>query len=608
MRGLSLACLLLACSLWADPTAAQCPTPVPGSGPAAAAPPPPGTAPQPLPAGAFVRAEGPRLVLGGKPFRFVGTNLALMHDPPWRTRYRETLAAAACDGLTVGRIWALGEGTPDAEPWERQGRLFRAGPDGWVEETFRHLDRVLAEARQRGVRLVVTLANNWGDFGGVPMYLRWAGIDPEEWGGRTRFFTDERVRRWYRAHLERVVSRVNTVTGVSYRDDPTILAWELMNESTAVGDEAARARRAWIAEMAGLIKRLDPNHLVSPGLLGYDSRRERAEWLQVMQLPAVDFCDLHYYPQDDEHKLRGRAPIERAIDDAAQLARFVVRKPLVIGEFGFRAHPPIWEGLARSVWFDAFLGRALDDGAAGVLAWIYEPWQGRERPHGIYYDDGRSAPVRAALRRQAALLGGGPPEVRNPQLRPERGAAPFLEQVVTVATRRKPAVAWKSADDGSRVLELAPGDFTSARWERVGTWDGGPLLHAYGSDSGWFEYQFEVPKHRSARELRLRVRLSSEFPGATSPPDGHSTVHVTIDGQRVATLVVIADDGLGRWHEVTIRDAALLRQLATGVHALRFEVPDGPDARGIAIYGANTGKGTVQVNDGGPLSLRLFAD
>jgi mannan endo-1,4-beta-mannosidase len=598
MRLLLAACVIAASTA----AAAQCPPP---AATAAATDRPAALAP--VRAG-FVAADGPRLVLGGKPFRFVGANLGVMHDPPWRARYRETITAAACDGLTVGRVWALGEGTPDAEPWRRQGNLFRAGPEGWIEDGFRQLDRVVAEAGKRGVRLIVTLANNWGDYGGVPMYLRWAGVDPEAWGGRTKFFTDEKVRGWYRAHLQRVVGRVNSVTGVAYRDDPTILAWELMNESTVVGDEAAAARRAWIVEMSRFIKKLDPNHLVSPGLLGYDSRWERAEWLRVMQLPEVDFCDLHFYPTDNEHKLKGRAPIERAVDDAAQLARFVARKPLVIGEFGFPSQPPLWEGLGRPAWFDAFLGRALEDGVAGVLTWIYEPWQGRERGYGIYHDNPLGAPVRAMMRKHAALLAAGPPELRNPQLRPERGATPFLDQTVTVTTKKKPATGWKPAFDGSLVLEVAPGDFTAARWERLGTWDGGPLVHAYGSDSGWFEYAFQLPPNRKPRELRLRARLSSEWPGASSPPDGYSAVQVTVDGQRVASLVVIADDGIGRWYEVALKDAALLKRLATGVHTLRFEVPDGPAARGVAIYGANTGKGTVHVDDGGPLTLKLFSD
>jgi mannan endo-1,4-beta-mannosidase len=577
----------------------------PASAPAAA--PQPAPAP-PLPQSPFVRAHGTALVVDGKPLRFVGANLAVMHDEPWRRRYQDTLAAAARDGLTVGRIWALGEGPVDAEDWERKDRLFRAGPDGWIEGAYLQLDRVLAEAHRRGLRLIITLANNWPDYGGVWQYLRWAGYDTDEYGVKVHFFTDPRIRAWYRAHLERLLTRRNTVTGVLYRDDPTIFAWELMNESTLASPEGSAARREWIVEMSRFIRARDPNHMISPGLLGYDTSRERDEWMRIMQLPEVDYCDVHLYPQDNDFKLKGRTQVEKAVDDVAQLARFVVQKPLVFGEFSFRTQLPTWEGQDRAAWFDTFLSRALDDGAAGALVWIYEPWRGRERNYGIYVDGDRSAAVRGVIRRTAARVAQGLPELRNPLLGPARGRQQILEQIITVLTKRKPATGWRPDDDGSLVLELSPTEFSEARWERLGTWDGGPLIHAYGSEAGYFEYRFELPQRRVPKELRIRARLSSEFPGTTSPPEGLSAVRVLIDGVQVASLLAFPDDGLGRWYEITVGDHAVLASLAKGAHALRFEVPDGPQKNGLAIYGTNTGRGDAHVNDGGPLQLRLLAD
>jgi hypothetical protein len=215
--------------------------------------------------------------------------------------------------------------------------------------------------------------------------------------------------------------------------------------------------------------------------------------------------------------------------------------------------------------------------------------------------------VRATLRRHAARVAAGVP-LHNPRLDASHGTAPLFDQTVTVLSKRKPAATWRPEDDGSQVLEIQPGDFAAARWERLGTWDGGTLVHAYGSESGYFEYQFELPAGRTPKELTVRARLSSEYPGTVSPPEGYSRVRLLIDGVRVADVVAMADDGIGRWYEITALDPALLGRLRAGVHVLRFEVPPGPDARGVAIYGPNTGKGEGRVRDGGPIQLRLLAD
>ena len=47
---------------------------------------------------------------------------------------------------------------------------------------------------------------------------------------RADFFSSPTCQQLYRGFFAALLSRVNTVTGVAYRDDPTIFAWELINE------------------------------------------------------------------------------------------------------------------------------------------------------------------------------------------------------------------------------------------------------------------------------------------------------------------------------------------------------------------------------------------
>src|SRR5262245_4484276 len=82
--------------------------------------------PAAIPDGAFVRVRGSEFFVGDRPFRFVGANLDPLHGDVNRARYREILDALAEDGLTVGRVWALGEDEATALPWVKQHALFRA--------------------------------------------------------------------------------------------------------------------------------------------------------------------------------------------------------------------------------------------------------------------------------------------------------------------------------------------------------------------------------------------------------------------------------------------------------------------------------------------------
>jgi mannan endo-1,4-beta-mannosidase len=46
----------------------------------------------------------------------------------------------------------------------------------------------------------------------------------------TAFYTNRAVVQAYTAYIQKIVTRVNPYTGLTYGNDPTILAWETGNE------------------------------------------------------------------------------------------------------------------------------------------------------------------------------------------------------------------------------------------------------------------------------------------------------------------------------------------------------------------------------------------
>src|SRR3954466_4732215 len=115
----------------------------------------------------FVRQRGGRFVLGGKPFRFVGANVAVMFRDEDRARMPETMRQAAQSGIKVVRVWAFGEGGPnDVKPmadfadWPRDF-YFRRAPGEWNEDAFVQLDKVIAEAAKNNIYVQLCLTNWW---------------------------------------------------------------------------------------------------------------------------------------------------------------------------------------------------------------------------------------------------------------------------------------------------------------------------------------------------------------------------------------------------------------------------------------------------------------
>jgi mannan endo-1,4-beta-mannosidase len=496
----------------------------------------------------FVSTSGARFVIDGHPFRFVGANVALMYREEDRARMPETLAAAAQNGISVIRVWAHGEGGEDSpvksiggdrDDWPRR-HPFRRAPNDWNEEAFTHLDRVLAEAARHNLRVQLCLTNWWRDTGGVTQYLRWAGI-PDAANDRAPygvdeeramlFYTNEETRRLYREHVEKIVTRRNTVTGVLYRDDPTIMSYELINEGKAMTGRWAE-RRAWVEEMSAYVKSLDPDHLVTPGIWGYRTSWERREWLEEHRLPTVDFCDVHNYPRDDHDSFIDSPQALREFIDNRAAAAFSLGKPLVFGEFGMA--PEGYKGASEVEWFRAFFEQSARDGAGGAMFWIWT--SDPRRGYGVTYTTPRDEAVRAEIRRAADLYA----SLRNERPpRPLLYAGHHLVPRQFAFTRPDTDVAARPdiivRDDRTLLYRFKPEMAASARFEKMGGGEG----YIWGTGVGHVEYHVPARDHyQRVGSLVVRAYIQPVLPEDPHPSVMQTRVTLLINGKDCGSRLI----------------------------------------------------------------------
>ncbi len=233
----------------------------------------------------FVQVQGTEFVLNKQPFRFVGVN----------AEYLFTVREADIENIfdTVSRLepavvrtWGFSEGCESANAnCAAYSRYFQPEQGRWNETAFENFDRLLAMAGQRGIRLIVPLANNWEEYGGIPQYVEWLaeehpeqikipanikpGTDVYTDTLHDLFFTDPYLRQWYKDYVTTFISRTNRITGIRYADDPTILAWEVINEPRAKSDISGAKIHVWLKEMSDHVRSIDSNHLIGTGAEGW---------------------------------------------------------------------------------------------------------------------------------------------------------------------------------------------------------------------------------------------------------------------------------------------------------------------------------------------------
>ncbi|KAG2257176.1 hypothetical protein Bca52824_076470 [Brassica carinata] len=102
------------------------------------------------------------------------------------------------------------------------------------------LDFAIAEAKRLGIKMIITFVNNYSDFGGRKQYVEWAKSQGQVANSEDDFYTNPLVKQFFKNHVKTMVDRVNTFTKIAYKDEPTIMAWELMNEPQCKADPSGK--------------------------------------------------------------------------------------------------------------------------------------------------------------------------------------------------------------------------------------------------------------------------------------------------------------------------------------------------------------------------------
>ena len=196
----------------------------------------------------FITARDGKLFDGEKEFRFlsldipnllvVEDNVPFAEENPWRLpdkfEINDALETLRQLGGTATRSYVITVVKTNDLPGTPRHVL---GPGKFNEEAFRTLDEVLAAANRTGVRLIIPLVDNWVWQGGRAEYAGFRGKTKDE------FWTDPQLIADFEQTIHFILTRTNTITGVRYCDDKSVLCWETGNEiaSPPVVDARNRA-------------------------------------------------------------------------------------------------------------------------------------------------------------------------------------------------------------------------------------------------------------------------------------------------------------------------------------------------------------------------------
>ncbi len=283
----------------------------------------------------FVTRSGSSLLLDGKPFRYSGPNIEWLgveaygpHDPegpryPSRFEIDDALDTAKQMGARVVRSQTMGDSVACDLCIEPEQGVFNP-------KAFDSIDYAIKAAHDRGLRLIITMVGDCAtcSFGAVGKYLEW-NHEPNPTG----FFTNPKVIAAVEKHIQAVLTHRNALTGIEYKDDPTILAWENCNMCGLIAvllspSKDTSSLLPWVDAIGKFIKSIDSRHLYldTTGLFRYDKR--------ALDTQTPDLITFEYYPHWDALLGSGEKTTAQTFTrDAAEVSQH--GKVFIVNEFGW---------------------------------------------------------------------------------------------------------------------------------------------------------------------------------------------------------------------------------------------------------------------------------
>jgi hypothetical protein len=247
--------------------------------------------------------------INGKPFKFLGAYIPGWYWGQWKESDDEALITQARQaGITVLHLMPP---------------LYE-NPLGTVhEDLLKALDHFMDIAQKNDMYIIFLFTS------GLAL-SRQDDLPFSNPDGFAGIVQQPNLRQAYKDMVNLLINRVNSVNGRKYSEDPSILAWMLVEEfisapfnypngfpnvtTTEIAD--------WVQENATYIKSLDPNHLVTINTTAtmdnFDQLNQ--DWTPIFKAPALDFIEV----EDAEARARDYPNDMQMFDKIFSLGKPVV--------------------------------------------------------------------------------------------------------------------------------------------------------------------------------------------------------------------------------------------------------------------------------------------